>query len=368
MDSPTAVPSTELLDYSSAFRALAQMTDLGVLIVTPDRRLDFLNERARQLLHCRAEDDRSACWARVQSAIAPVLDRADTERARPTRQAVCLSDRSSPRQLRVEVYPLISGEACADGGYLLLIKDSTALQQVEQSLHLALQMHQTGRLYEGLAHDLRQPIGAILIHLKVLEELNGRLDHTSTALADCRESIAIIRDEVRELDHSLRLLLRELSPSDTEEPIDLHDVMQSVTRLITPQVQKEGLTLRTEFADDALVVFGRRFRIKQAVLNLVTNAIEAMQRGTLTLRLYARSDQACIEVTDDGPGIPDDVQARMFERHYTTKTDGTGIGLHIVRQTAELHGGQVNVQSTLGEGTTFELLLPLYAAETVDDA
>lgn len=356
----------ELFNYNAAFRALTQSLDVGVLLVTPARELAFASERARHLLHVPLDHDNAACWSEARSFIEPVLEKADPEDDAPIQETIRLDGKDGARQLRLDVFTL-HGKDEWPGGHLVLLKDHDAFQRVEQTLHLAMQMHQTGRLYEALAHDLRQPIGAILIHLKVLEELSDRATFDALHQTHYDESVDTIRSEVKELDRSLRLLLRELSPSDAERAVCLQEVVQSVARLIAPQVHKEGLRLRTEISGEDCTIRGRRFRIKQAVMNLATNAIEAMQAGTLTLCLSTHDNQARIEVTDEGPGIPNDVQLRMFERHYTTKPDGTGLGLHLVKQTARAHGGQVNVKSTPGKGTTFELLLPLHTDDAPDE-
>jgi signal transduction histidine kinase len=352
------VKSADSSSYHSAFYALAQLVDIGVLVVTPDRTLDFISPRARQLLHCPPSEQASDCWEHARAVIEPVLDRANADTDDPLHGSVSLDEGASAQDLELEIHRLRDA-AHRLTAHLILIKDYDNFQRVEQSLRLAMQMYHTGRLYEALAHDLRQPIGAVLVHLKILEELESSIAVGTPHQAQYRESVDTIRSEIKELDDSLRLLLRELSPTDIEEAIRLGDMMKSVVQLIAPQVQKAGLSLATDLPAEDVVVQGRRFRIKQAILNLATNALEAMTAGSITLCLRTTQRYACIDVVDEGPGIPEHVQARMYDRHYTTKEDGTGLGLHIVKQTAEAHGGQVEAHSVIGEGATFSLYLPL---------
>lgn len=350
---------TELPSYNSAFRALAQVLDLGVLILTPDRTVDFVNERARMLLQCPPEDSDAACWCRVRSMIDPVLDRAGPAPEGAVHETVFMGEAPAGQQVALDVYRLHDPDD-QHLGYLSIVKDQDAALRVEHSLRLAMQMRHTGQLYEAVAHDLRQPIGAILIHLKVLEEMGSPASGVDALAAPYQDAIHTIRQEVKELDSSLQLLLRELSPKDTEEQIVLNDVVHGVARLIRPQVEKAGLRFDTDITDTPLTVHGRRFRLKQAILNLATNAIEAMsESGTLSLHLHAAAGEACIEVHDEGAGILPEVQRRMYDRHYTTKPDGTGLGLHLVKETAESHRGRVTAESTLGQGATFCLYLPL---------
>lgn len=362
---------SELSSYDSAFRALAQLIDVGVLILTPNRTVDFVNQRARILLECHDDDTAPACWQRVRDAIDPVLDRAGTPPDDLIQETVFLGEAPAGQQIKLDVYCLHNQNQQLTG-YLALVKDHDALQRVEHSLRLAMQMRHTGQLYEAVAHDLRQPIGAILIHLKVLEEMGSMAQPDGSLRASYREAVHTIRSEVKELDNSLQLLLRELSPKDTEELFSLRDVLYSVVSLIKPRVEHADLRLDTDISASDLVIRGRRFRIKQAILNLATNAVEAMTAGTLTLQLDTADGYARVAVHDEGPGIAPDVQVRMYDRHFTTKTEGTGLGLHIVKQTAASHGGYVTAESTSGEGTTFYLYLPLAPspeeADQADDA
>lgn len=354
----------ELLDHTSPFRTLVRLVDLGVLIVSPDRTLEFISERARELLHGPPGNDRTTCWSQVRALVEPALDRTDTVRAATTPVTVQNRDAHGPRQLRLDVYLLPDAAETHAGGYLVLVQDYDTFQHVEQRLHVATQKHQAGRFYEALAHDLRQPIGAILIHLKVLEDLNGRSDldeaRTQTHFSD---SLDTIRSEVLELDRSLRLLLRELAPMNAEGAVCLREVMQGVAHLIEPQIHKEGLVLRTTLPDESLLVRGPRFRIKQAVLALATHALETTPAGAITLRLSTRGERACIEVADEGPGLSKDAQARLFEHPSAIGEEHTNPGLYFVRQTTQSYGGDVEVQSTPGEGTTFALFLPLLTGD-----
>lgn len=351
--------STELPSYNSAFRALAQVLDLGVLILTPNRTVDFVNKRARILLQCPSTDSDAACWRRVRSTIDPVLDRAGPAPEGAVRETVFMGEAPAGQQIVLDVYRLHDPDD-QHLGYLSIVKDQDAALRVEHSLRLAMQMRHTGQLYEAVAHDLRQPIGAILIHLKVLEEIGPPPPAADALSTPYQEVIQTIRQEVKELDSSLQLLLQELSPRDTEEQVSLNDVVHSVARLIRPQVEKAGLQLDTDITDKPLIVRGRRFRLKQAILNLATNAVEAMpESGILSLQLRAAAGEACIEVRDEGTGILPVVQGRMYDRHYTTKPDGTGLGLHLVKETAESHGGRIVADSTPGQGATFCLYVPL---------
>jgi signal transduction histidine kinase len=235
-----------------------------------------------------------------------------------------------------------------------------------------MEMQNTRRLYRALAHDLRQPATAVLIHLDILRELAASLG--DDAQAQMERSLAAIGGVTREFDDAFAMLMEELAPDEAageEGAVKLPVLARAVTRLVEPQAAKQGVTFRLDVPGDetpdddgaALVVRGHRRALKQALLNLTTNALEAMpEGGTLTLRLRRADDgHAEVYVEDDGPGIAPDVQAHMFDLHYSTKAEGSGIGLYAVKRTLEQHGGTVEVESAQDIGTRVRLRLPVVA-------
>ena len=146
----------------------------------------------------------------------------------------------------------------------------------------------------------------------------------------------------------------------SDEPVDLDALIQEVTQVIEPQMADRGLefSLRADRLDTR--IRGDRKALSGAVLNLLDNALQVTPPGG-KVRLEVRLDgrEALIRVSDTGPGMEAEVQARVFEPFFTTRQDGTGLGLAIVRGVAQAHGGRVEVQSQPGEGSAFEMRLPL---------
>ena len=136
-------------------------------------------------------------------------------------------------------------------------------------------------------------------------------------------------------------------------------MVQEIERLLLPQARLQHVALEAYLPGTAVRIAGQRDRLKQAILNVAINALEAMSEGgELALRLEANPDQAEVLITDSGPGIPEEVRPRIFDMHFTTKTSGTGIGLYVARSIVEAHGGDISVANAPGRGSEFRLRLP----------
>ncbi len=190
-----------------------------------------------------------------------------------------------------------------------------------------------GRLTSGVAHEVRNPLNAMMIHLELLKE---RLD---APLPEVQQSLEVIGGEIRRLDRVVQGFLRFMRPHELElKAIEVATLVQSAVVLVE--------------ADEEL--------LRQALLNLNQNACQAMPRGGfVTVGARVDGHTLCLEVTDEGVGIAPEEVERIFTLYFTTKPDGTGIGLSVVYRIVQMHDGSIDVRSELGRGTTMTVRLPL---------
>lgn len=220
------------------------------------------------------------------------------------------------------------------------------------------------RVAGGLVHELKNPLSTLGLHLALLEE-EWRRDESPRARRSL-QSLARLRAEVSRLNDVLEDFLR-YARTDTLElaPTDLNAVVEQVARFVEPELRTRGIALQV-LADLSLPrARADGARLRQALLNLVINARQAMEDRGGQITMITRRDgaQAVIEVLDDGPGMEPEVLARCFEPWYSTKAGGSGLGLPTVRRLLEAHGGGFELQSTRGRGTRALLRLPLAAPE-----
>ena len=217
-----------------------------------------------------------------------------------------------------------------------------------------------GQLLASLAHEIRNPLTAINARLYTLQK---SVPEDSPEHKDA----GVIRSEINRLDHIVKDYLKLTRPADPRfAALKANDVYQELRDLLEPDLSQQGVQLNIGPATHAPFRADPQ-QIKQVLINLIQNAAEAIGHdGTITLRARrngahlknADSDSVVLEVEDTGPGIPRDVQEKLFDPFFSTKDNGTGLGLAISAQIIEKHGGAIEFDTHIGQGTTFRLVLP----------
>jgi signal transduction histidine kinase len=227
------------------------------------------------------------------------------------------------------------------------------LQATFERLRLEDRMAALGALSVGMAHEIRNPLASISGAMEIL-------DGAVPAGDERREFVGILRKEIARLDDLVgrQLDLARTGPGELE-PCDLTGIARDVTDLARKQAASQGVAIDLDASAETPTVRADGARIRQAVLNLVVNAIQAMpDGGELTVRVAALGEGASVAVEDRGPGVRDEHRDRLFEPFFTTKPDGTGLGLAIAWQIARQHGGDLTCENRSGGGARFTLRLP----------
>jgi signal transduction histidine kinase len=231
-----------------------------------------------------------------------------------------------------------------------------------QLLELSRRVASLGRLTAGVAHEVKNPLNAMTIHLELLKEklVNG------SGASGSAEHVDIIASEIRRLDDVVQGFLKFARPEELAlQPTSPADIARDVLKMIEPEASAGRVVLHQNCAPDVPAIEADASILRQALVNLAKNAIQAMPNGgRLTVSCAATRDgRVEIRVTDTGVGIPPENLAKIFDLYYTTKTTGTGIGLSLVYRTIQLHNGDIDVESTPGVGTTFIIKMPAARGE-----
>ncbi len=232
-------------------------------------------------------------------------------------------------------------------------------QHVQQQANVDKLAH-FRRLAQELAHEIKQPLTAMGARVYTLQKL---LPPGSESLKDA----AVIRSEIKRLDQIVRDFLALARPTEpTLVAVAAEGTLREIQQLMRPQIGDEAIALNCECEEDVQLVVDAG-QLKQVLINLVKNAAECLNgRGTITLRASKTSrelrgavtDVAVIEVADTGPGIPPEVQKRIFDPFFSTKSDGTGLGLAIASEIVDKHHGRLEFDTAPGQGTVFRIVLP----------
>jgi|HubBroStandDraft_3_1064219.scaffolds.fasta_scaffold00984_8 signal transduction histidine kinase len=340
--------------------AVSHLMDVGVLLVDASCHLDFANLRACELLGCADVAEVERRWSAIGGLLAPAMGSAN----QPARLDLDVPGQHGVRALASRVYPMGEGEHQV---FLFLLRDRVMVDALETDLLLASQLRALSRVYRAVTHDLKAPLNAMVLNLDLLQSALQR-GHRGDAAREAEDSgqyLDILREELERLDRSLLALLVETTPAGrSREEFDAGAMVREIERLLLPQARLQHVALEAHLPGTAVRIAGQRDRLKQAILNVAINALEAMaEGGALELRLEALADRAEVLITDSGPGIPEELRPRIFDLHFTTKTSGTGIGLYVARSIVEAHGGEISVGSAPGRGSSFRLRLPALGYE-----
>lgn len=244
-------------------------------------------------------------------------------------------------------------------GFSAIMRDITERKRMEQRLIHGERMTALGELAAILAHEIKNPLNSMVINLEVLR------GHLAGIEPETREKagkyMRVLTDEMNRLNKVIRGFLDFAKPvAMTLSEVQLNDVLRDLVDLVQHQATKAGVSIHLELALALPTVTGDAGQLKQAFLNLVLNAFHAMPGGgTLRLVTSLTPERAVkASVSDVGAGIPEPELLKIFDLFYTTKTEGSGLGLPTVQRIVQTHGGKIHVESKVGAGTTITLLFP----------
>ncbi len=272
-------------------------------------------------------------------------------------------------------------------GAMLVARNLGYLSHVHSTLNYSRKLAALGRLMAGVAHEVKNPLNAMTIHLELVKRklsmrqpvgagvgasasVGGAGSAGSAGSApgqgtpptvDIEKHLNTIGQEIRRLDEVVVGFLKFARPDELKlQPMNLVELVSDVATSVAPEAERLNVTMKVECQPDLPRINADPGMLRQALLNLALNACQAMPNGG-GLRINCRAaprKRVEIEVQDTGMGIPPENLNKIFDLYFTTKEKGSGIGLSMVYRIVQLHDGEVEVQSTPGHGTTFKLVFP----------
>ena len=247
----------------------------------------------------------------------------------------------------------------AEKGAVIILRDVTRDREQEASMLESERLNAVRLLAAGVAHEIGNPLNALNIHLQLLDRDLKKSDARNRAAL--MELVDVARTEVSRLDLIITQFLRAIRPSKpTLAKTSVMTVLKDTLSLLKEEIDNRSAHVELEISSDLPAIRLDKDQIKQAFFNIIKNALQAMPDGGLLHISGAASDHfIAVAFRDNGSGIsPEDI-GHIFEPYYTTKVNGSGIGLMIVQRIIQDHGGRMDVHSEPGVGTTFTVFLPL---------
>jgi signal transduction histidine kinase len=286
---------------------------------------------------------------------ATVLDAFERRRPLSQREFAAAAGR------RVQVSLDFVQEKSTHIGALLIMRDAESVRRIGDEIEMSRRLSASGRVTGGVAHEVKNPINAIVLHLQLLQNKLAQLD------PDTRRHMDIIGSEIHRLDRVVQTLVDFMRARELHlVEVDFRSLLDDVALLAAPEAEQHGVQVKRVVFGEPLVIKADLDLMKQALLNVVINGIQSMsQGGQLTISAHREENSVVAEISDQGLGIAQDVQDKVFELYFTTKKEGNGIGLAQTYQILQWHYGSVEFQSAEGVGTTFRFRVPL-AASSLD--
>jgi signal transduction histidine kinase len=292
----------------------------------------------------------------VDTPIGEIVQSAVTLR-RPLLNAEARIPRDGQEARRVQVNleildDMISRES---RGFILRLRDAEAQISLSKQLDVGQRLSALNKLTSGVAHEIKNPLNSIGLHLEVLRSRIGEEDETA------REELKILRDETRRLDRVVKTFLDFTKPVELKlAPVDLAEILNGMLQFLMPESLDKKVAIGLECETRPAMIRGDADLLKQAFLNLIRNGMEAMpEGGPLAVHVKQDLQEILVTIADRGVGIPEASRAKIFQLYYTTKESGTGIGLAVTYRVVQLHNGSITFESKPGQGTEFELRFPM---------
>jgi len=351
-------------------QCLSTAFDSGLILLDDQGEVSLINEVAVKLLG-KDLAALSEAWPELQETISQQHSADLWDEGGEVEVTLPSGADGEDHHFLLDVVP-VDFEDCR--GHLLQVQDCAAVQAAELDRLLASQMHSISRLYRSMAHDLRSPLNAMVVNLELLGD-TVRPDATGEDLVPRRRRyVGVLKEEMERLNQRVQAFLSQTAPADgiRHREFDLAAMIRDMALFVEPQADKQKTELELKLPEGPLKVHGNPDTLRQAILCLLVNALEALDGqeereggGRIEIGAHLLGEELALWIADDGPGIPTAIADNVFQLHFTTKDKGSGIGLHVARDVIEDHGGALSLArpDEAGPGTVFKIRLPVHSDE-----
>jgi signal transduction histidine kinase len=348
----------------SSVEQVLRQVESAILLFGPDGRLQIAGEASERLLaRPRGEllgrplSDLFPEWTGPGAALSKAIASRQWLRDHPV-----TLERSNmpPAKLLMTIEPVQYDEGAATGT-LVMLRDAGSRNERRADSEIARRLVALSRLTSGVAHEIKNPLNAMMLHLEIAAD-------KATRGQDTTPELSIVKRELLRLDRVVKTLLDFHRPVEVQTVECRFGVLASeVAALIKPQADAQNVRVLLEDNAPEVRMLGDTALLKQSILNVAVNSLEAMRTGGVLkfVTHLADNNECVLTIEDTGAGIPPEIRDKIFNLYFTTKQSGSGIGLAMAYRIMQLHGGSITIDSDPGTGTACRLAIPVTQSREV---
>ena len=347
-----------LLAENSIYESALNSTLDGIIVCDLAHKPLFINRSAEKITRIVSWAQEVVLWEQLDDDnLADFIQEALSSEKNILNHELSISRPGGTRLLSISISALVSEGKIA--GNLIHIEDITEKRRREAQLRRAESLAALTTLAAGVAHEIKNPLASIRIQLGIIRRILEK--NCAKKTEPIFHNISLVEQEIDRLNSIVVDFLFAVRPMDiTLIRNRVEDVIKEVVEIMGNEASVHHINIVCEFEDNLPEVMIDPKHLKQALLNIIKNAIAAMPNGgTLTISAVTRHDELQISISDTGIGIPEELLAKIFEPYFTTKESGTGLGLTITFKIIKEHNGEITVESKPSKGSTFTIHLPI---------
>lgn len=347
----------KMLGEKAQLQQVVDHLEDAIILFTRDRRILFFNKAAEVVVRRPLEHVVGWPWEDMlepSHPLQPLLEQAFEQQVGFRNATIALPRDGGHKEFLVSVFFVTDAQQAM--GAMVVIKDLESIKTLQSLISYSAKLTALGRLTSGVAHEVKNPLNAMMIHLEILKE---KLDVPPEQV---QQSLEVIGSEIRRLDRVVQGFLKFIRPEELSlKLLDVNALLKDVVALLETEWQKDGIRFAFQFDPILPLMAADEELLRQAFLNILLNACQAMPTGgTVAISTEQEGDEIVrVSIADTGVGIPPEDIDKIFHLYYTTKPGGSGIGLSLVYRVAQMHDGSIEVSSKVGRGTTMVVRLPV---------
>ena len=347
----------KMLGEKAQLQQVVDHLEDAIILFTRDRRILFFNKAAEVVVRRPLEHVVGWPWEDMlepSHPLQPLLEQAFEQQVGFRNATIALPRDGGHKEFLVSVFFVTDAQQAM--GAMVVIKDLESIKTLQSLISYSAKLTALGRLTSGVAHEVKNPLNAMMIHLEIVKE------NLDVPPEQVKQSLEVIGSEIRRLDRVVQGFLKFIRPEELSlKLLDVNALLKDVVALLETEWQKDGIRFAFQFDPILPLMAADEELLRQAFLNILLNACQAMPTGgTVAISTEQEGGEIVrVSIADTGVGIPPEDIDKIFHLYYTTKPGGSGIGLSLVYRVAQMHDGSIEVSSKVGRGTTMVVRLPV---------